>query len=130
MALEPTVFQIHIKVISGTTPAQGSITIPDFLFLLSAAASGAKVNKTSDELQCVYNLSKKLEEIKGAAECSLTWPPAASSTGNSGWVASPYCVVSKGTDQKVGENPNYVYEFTFDSGEIVEVEFSVSLAFA
>ena len=129
MALEPTVLLVHVKILSGSMPSEGTIPLPDFLGQMYAAAQGVQVERSSDDLQCVYNLSEKLAEIRDSVGCALTWPPVPSTPAPTGWVPSPYTVISKATDQVGGSGADYSYTYKLGNGE-VEVEYSVSLGFA
>ncbi len=129
MALEPTVLLIHWKILSGSLPSEGTVPIPDFLGQMYATAQGVHVDKSNDDLQCVYNLSEKLAEIRDTVGCTLDWPPLPSTPAGTGWVPSPYTVISKATDQVDGSEADYSYTYQFE-GDEVEVEYSVSLGFA
>jgi hypothetical protein len=120
MALEPTVLLIHWKILSGSLPSEGTVPIPDFLGQMYATAQGVHVDKSNDDLQCVYNLSEKLAEIRDTVP---------STPAGTGWVPSPYTVISKATDQVDGSEADYSYTYQFE-GDEVEVEYSVSLGFA
>jgi hypothetical protein len=132
MALHPTVFLVHVKIIQGTTPPNGSIPVPDFLLQMAAKAAGMKVDKPASAIDRIYNLSQKLEEIRAtAAPAAVLSVPIPSVMGQNGvWVESPDNVVARATDQVDSGQPDFTYSFEFTPGEVTEVEFCASLGYA